>query len=581
MFSMPSAKPVPPVSSGGGRVTLETVFQTLYKPSGNGASSDAELADLLRGADISDKGLLKSLQQQLTSHALSARQIGMVRLLHAVLSDYFSQPAFPAPLGAQLRASAGGFAADALSANGWLLSDDARIAEVMDEVAQVAIGWSEGMAQAPELSQRLVDIVSALGTERMNQEVASFRRWCVAARVRAEKVAERTLAGERGALRADYARAVAMRTLRVQVAGRELPVFFDQAIRDVWLPAFQWVVLNHGDKSVLWRSLLRSFSLLVWSLLADSGQQKQKLHRVIDQLKKELPTLLYEVTGDSVVRDQLLAALDEAHLNMINDRPMDCQQPPVLEEALGLSDLEVDISADLLAEVSAITTAQWFTYRHQRMQLCHRDGEYRQLIFVNQLGAKVLRCSYEDFAYWYASGEVSAIGEWIPLRECVRAGISRMLSAYQTSLREQKTVQPDADAAKQRAREKARSEARSLIELEQDGLLDVSDDNLSNLIEEFDDGAAQRRQRARLQVAGMIVGSWLRFMQPDGSAVQRKLLVVLPSSNNFIFVDRSCADKLQLSRQQLIDGLADGSLQLLQNDSRFDEALDRVLSDQG
>ncbi len=580
MFSIPSATSKQPVTASKG-VSLEQVFQVLYKPSGVDCSSDTDVAAALRQCDISARDLLVSLQRRLPGKALSACQIGTVRLAHTVLADYFAQPAFPAPLGQPLHARAGAIAAEALSPTGWLQQDHARIAEVMDEAAAVAIGWSAGMAQADEVRERLGNVIAALGTARMDQEVAAFRRWRVAARVRAEKVAERTLSGERGALRADYARAMAMRTLRVQVAGRELPEFMDQDIRSVWLPAFQWVVLNRGDKSPLWRSLMRCFSLLVWSLLADSAQQMQKLHRVIDQLKKELPGVLEEVTGDSVVRDRLLANLDDAHLNIINTRPMQYLQLPVLNEDLRLSDLDVDISSDLLEEVSAISSEQWFNYAQQRMQLCHRDDEYRQLIFVNQLGVKALRCSFEDFAYLYASGEISSVGEWIPLRECVRAGISRMLGAYQKTMRQQKQ---DADAlaasqSREQARDKARREARSLIELEQAGLMDVSDDNLSSLIEEFDDGAAQRRQRARLQVAGMIVGSWLQFLQPDGSQLRRKLLVVLPSSNNFIFVDRSCADKVQLTRQQLIEGLADGSLQLLQNDSRFDDALDRVLTD--
>lgn len=578
---MPSIKPASVAKPAGRGVSLEQVFQTLYKPSGTEVSSDGELAELLRNTDVGARDLLARLQARLAGHALSARQIGTVRLACSVLADYFSQPAFPPALGEQLRARAGAVAADALDPSGWLQRDNARIAEVMDEVAAVAIGWSAQMAQAEDMAARLAAVVTALGTSRMDAEVAAFRRWRVEAKVRADKVAARTLTGERGALRADYARAMAIRTLRVQVAGRDLPVFMDADVRSVWLPAFQWVVLNRGDKSTLWRSLLRCFSLLVWSLLPDAGQQKQKLHRVIDQLKKELPAVLEEVTGDSVVRDRLLSHLDDAHLQMINDNPMQYQPLSVLNEDLRLSDLEVDISADLLEEVAGISDEQWFEYQGQRMQLGQRDDEYRQLVFLNPLGVKVLRCSFEDFAYRYASGEIVSIGEWVPLRECVRAGISRMLGAYQKTLRKKKAedAKQSAEQRREMAREKARNEARSLIEQEQAGLVDVSDENLTSLIEEFDDGAAQRRQRARLQVAGMIVGSWLQFMQPDGAHVRRKLLVVLPSSNNFIFVDRSCSDKVQLTRQQLIEGLADGSLQLLQNDSRFDDTLDRVLTE--
>lgn len=586
--------------------SLEKLFAGLYgeAPAGQPAVADADLARALAGGDLR-QDLAIHARAVLKGVSLAPQQVGRIRAASAIMLDFFHQPLFHPELADRLQAGAGSLVAAAFSRDSWLARKQHPLVSALDELADFASGWYPAHPQADDIASMLGNTLARLHDDTLDEEMAVFRQWRSQFSQRTAKVAERVLQAERGTLRTQYARGLAARTINRQVAGRPVPVPFARVLETVWLPAFQWVLLDQGDKGPLWSSLVRTFSLLVWSLQESALEQKPKFQRVVEQLRHDLPALLAELFKDERQREQLYEDIQLIHLCRLHERPVEYELPPLLEGTSALDALDADVSADLIREVASISTTQWFVLAGtgMRMQLHHRDDDHQQLLFLNQLGMKALACSFEEFVLQYSSGMIQPVAEVQSLSEWTQAHLQRLADQYRARAREQREVQQKLaeQEAMQKAekvaelekralsREKARVEAERLQQEKLAALGGATSGAGSEAEIELArrEGAAaalgsspaQRRQRARLLVMSLSVGTWMNFHSDNGMVARRKLAVMLPSSNKYIFVDRVGADKVQLSRDELVDAVASGAVDPLQKDSRFDDALTRLAGD--
>ncbi|MGQ0798685.1 MAG: DUF1631 family protein [Pseudomarimonas sp.] len=79
------------------------------------------------------------------------------------------------------------------------------------------------------------------------------------------------------------------------------------------------------------------------------------------------------------------------------------------------------------------------------------------------------------------------------------------------------------------------------------------------------------------QVKQLTVGTWVEFVQADGSIQQAKLSWISPISSRMLFVNRRGLRMCTLSVEELAALMADNKLSLRQTDSAFDRAMTQVL----
>ena len=586
------------------------LFTGLYGQPQAGQSEivDERVARALCGANPLQDPVIFA-RAALASAPLSPRQVGMIKATGAIVADFFHQPLFHPELAGRLLPHTGALIGQALLPGSWLTRKGHPLVQCLGELAQFAQAWYPAHPQADDIVTMLQGTLDQLHGDGIDEALAVFRQWRSIFFERAEKVAARVVQSESGTLRTRYARGLAARTINRQIAGRPLPAVVARALESVWLPAFQWVLLDQGDRSPLWSSLVKVFSLLVWSLQENAVEQKTKLHRVIDQLKQELPPLLETLIKDDSQRAQVLEEIEIIHLCLLHERAVDYEAAPVLEGSTALDQLDAEVSADLLQEVTAIRHDQWFVQSASgmRMHLQQRVDEYQQLLFLNQQGMKALACSFEEFALFYSSGEIQPVAELQPLSEWAQSHLQRLADQYRVRQKarqeeqqklaalaaEQEAEQKAEKVAELRQRAEAKEKARQAAErLQQEKLAtlgatpqssateqEVEQQRRESAAAELGSTPEQRRQRARLLVSSISVGTWMNFFGDDGSETRRKLAVMLPSSNKYIFVDRVGADKLQLTRDELISAVAEGAASPLQRDARFDDALSRIVGD--
>ena len=581
--------------TGSSEDRLGRLFSGLYGLPREGQTllSDDQLRAALGAVDPHADDPVIAVQQRAPGVSLSVRQLGVVRLARQVLTDYFAQPLFHPDLGQQLLAASGALIAEAIPLDSWLLRRGHPLHGLIGLIEKVAAGWHPGLPQAAESAAVLAGWLRQPGLD-----LAAPTRWVEDMVQRQQRVAARVAESEAGALRLAYARQTAARLLNRQLAGRSLPDFIAEGVAGHWSDAFQWTLLHHGERSPLWQKLVRSFGLLVWSLQPEAAQeaQRSKLTRVISQVREELIPLLAQIIADEQVREQLVEQLEVAFLCQLHNRPMDYQPVAAVSGGNVLDDAGAAVSQDLLAEVAAVNTGDWFVEpaSGRRLQLLLKLDDYQQLLFVNQLGMKQVGASFEEFAWQFSSAQISAVVAAVPLIEWSAERLNGLAEQYrerqqareaehQARLAEQLRITEERDQARRKALKEARllAAAQQQREAEKVALrqteADLEQARRDAVAAEHGASEEQRRQRARLLVSGLTMGAWLSFHDDNGQQTRRKLAVVLPSSGKYIFVDRIGTEKYEMTRDVLISEIAAGAIEVVRKDSRFDDALNRVV----
>jgi hypothetical protein len=579
---------------------LARLFAGLYgsQPASTVLIADAQVASALLAADPLAEDPVVAVQRAFPGQSLSVRQLGVIRLARELLRDYFAQPVYHPDLGQALMRASGSLIAEALPVNGWLLRPQHPVHALLALIERMATGWHPGLPQASETVSLLSGWLNQPAPA--DERLVSAEQGLQEHQQRQERITARVAESEFGVLRLNYIRQTSARSLNRLLAGRSVPDFMAESIARHWAGAFQWTLLHQGEQSPLWQKLVRGFGLLVWSVQPEAADasQRSKLTRVIDQIKSELMPLLDEVIADEGLRQQLREQVDIAHLSQLHARPMEHQPVPAITGGNALDDAGAGVSQDLLSEVAAIHVGDWFSEpaTGRRLRLLLKLDQYQQLLFVNQLGMKQVSASFEAFAWQFSSAQISALVAPVPLREWSAERLATLADQYRQRQRSreqehrarQEAVMEEA-AAREKARNKALAEARQLTATRQQQVtegevlkqveveVELELARRESIAAGHGASEAQRRQRARLLVSGLSMGMWLTFHDDKGEQTRRKLAVVLPSSGKYIFVDRLGTDKYEVLRDDLIAGIAAGAVDVVRKDSRFDDALTRVV----
>lgn len=551
-----------PVRRGRARGSVQQLFETLF-PSARRPPHDRDLRRSLLDTGIPD-------QQQ----ALSSRQQGVLTVGEEILREYFRQPAFHPVLADALYEHVPVLLASALAPGGWLERKSHPATELLECLGEFAPGWYPAHPQAQELLSRITGWLAKLGDTDAQSVLDEARQWIRAFEQRTQKIRDRLRAAEEGALRLEYARRHAARVIRRQLAGRPLPGFLARDLREHWWPAMQWILLNKGEGVPLWNQTVKTMTLMFWSLqpeMAD-GANRDKLQRLSRDLRSSLRELLDELIPQEAVRSRMLDDVQLAHTALLHGRELDFVEVTEPAGASLLDDAGAEVSRDLLAEIAGISLEDWFEVCEtgQRMRLLIKQEDCQQLLFVNQAGVKALTTTFEDFAWRLTSREIVAVLRPVPPGELVVERLEALAAMHREKQRHARRgrvpetvddVTPDHAAASEQPC----------------GVTETSGDDIPEpaaVSEPVDDG---ERKRARLLVSGLPLGAWLDF-HGEGERVRLKLVLVLSSSNKYVFVSRNGLDRREVLRQDLVGGLARGEISVLNNDSRYDDTLNRVVN---
>lgn len=571
---------------------LAAGYTVPVEPGNRRTLADAELAARLavpvsRELALADWALVRLS----AGETLSAYQYGMLDAVEQILGRFYSATAFHPQLADTLAMHRGLFAAQALAADGWITNPQHPARHLLATFYRMACGWHPELGPAADTVR--AQVAQWLGRlaepgSHWHDVAEAATRWLDAERQRTERLEKRVIDAESGALRARRARQLAARTLNQALAGRPVGAEVAVALREDWFAAMQWVLLSEGEQGPLWQRVKRTTGSLRWTLSPEiSEDSRNQLYRVVAQVSDEIGALAPLVVHDAAARDRITAAIDAEHLRVLRNEPRETLPFAAVDAGDMLADGSAALSEHLLARVQALATGAWLAWREgnvtRRIRLLLKQEDTRQLLFVNWLGARALSCSWEALALQLASGDAEALPATDPLAECIAAVTTELLArqqrAQQDKLEALRAARQQAAAearAREAARQKALAEAQALEAVRHEAQRRAAEaQQLADLATR--NAEQQRMQRARLMASSLTIGAWLAFRDSAGTIERRRLTVVLPSSGKYIFVDMDGNAKRELLRDELVRGLADGSISQLTRDQKLDDALTRVV----
>ncbi|MFP5440265.1 MAG: DUF1631 family protein [Gammaproteobacteria bacterium] len=555
--------------------------------------TDSELRKLLVAPLPAAAGLADTVCSRLaTGETLSGYQYGMLAVVDRILGRFYALPAFHPQLAGLLREYRCGLAMQALPADGWITNPRHPARQLLEALYALACSWQpeSGAVAEAAIAQAGQWLSQLAGGDEpgCGAIAAAATQWLAEEQLRRERLEKRLLDAEAGAMRTRRARQLAARTLNQALAGRAIDTGAAHAIREDWFPAMQWVLLHEGEQGTLWQRMKRLTGSLRWTLSPESDVDgNTQLPRLIAQVRGELQELATQVFRDHVARDRLLDAIDGEHLRLLSRSPRSVAPFPPVDADDAINDNAAEVSETLLDGVRALEQGQWLLLREgngvRRGRLLLRQENSRQVLFANPLGGKAASWSWETCAVRLSNRDALPLPTRAPLQDCVAAVLQ--------DLREQQQAgQQDRIDALRSAREQAAAEVRSREAARQKALAEVQALEKARLAAaqpaasartadeiKAQDAAQAALQRARLQVSSLTLGTWLVFTEAGGTTIRRRLTVMLPSSGKYIFVDAEGSQKIELARDDLARGLADGRIAPLARDQRLDDTLSRIV----
>jgi hypothetical protein len=500
---------------------------------------------------------------------------------------------------------------------------------LLDHLHALLIGYKPELGRAAKrnLDELSAQLPTALDAD-WDAATAAIAALSQQDRNRQQRIEQRLIDTADGQLRGQRARQQAAQLLNRSMAGKPLPADIAAWMQGEWFSELQWCLLQHGDSGSAWQRRADLTVALVASLQPPSEATggKQALYEEIPRVGVALRTLLAERAVSAAATEEALGRIEQQHLLLLKGQvPVTAPFRLIPAEDTWFAD--ISLSRDLLARIEALRIGHWFVLRDdggdRRVKLILKQDEAGQLLFVNQLGIKALQVSVEEFAYRLAaemalplpplSAGRQALLETLALfAERQRIAAEHQRTAEQIRLEEEAALQRRRAEVRERvesearqraqARVKAAAEARVLAEAEAQAVALAAEQAslAAQLLEQqarareqeahereqvrrrevvaskgADDN--QRQRLARQQAAMLSIGHWVDLHDEKGYLQRLKLAVKLPTSGKLIFVDREGIRRAELSRDQMVASLLDGSAHIADQGAQFEDTLARVV----
>lgn len=486
---------------------------------------------------------------------------------------------------------------------------------VAENLQGLLIGYQPDLGKGgARLLAELVATLSSTLAEDWSHASTALTQYCAQEHIRQQRIEQRLIDSALGQLRTQRARQQAVQLLNRAMSGKRLAPAVVDWLQGEWFSELQWCLLQHGDEGAAWQRHAEITLLLVASLQPPTEENggRQWLYTQIPRVSAGLRQLLTERTHNVAGTDAAMALIEQQHLQLLKGHAPTAA-PFQLLSADNTWFADISLSREMLARAKTLAPGQWFLLKEdsgdRRIKLILKQDESGQLLFVNQLGIKVLQISIEEFAYRLSAEMVQPL----PLKSPARAAFAELEAALEERrlaitnqnakqraeetaalLQRREDVRQRVEAeARQRAlaHAKAAAEARALAAAqaaaEATAAKQSAEDEAVARAQELvrkqrararqASDESQRQRLARQQATVLAIGHWIELHDEKGHLQRLKLAVKLQTSSRLIFVDREGVRRADLTRDQLIEALLAGSARIAEQGPQFEDTLARVV----
>lgn len=337
------------------------------------------------------------------------------------------------------------------------------------------------------------------------------------------------------------------------VGDQPLPESASDFLRGDWSDALERLLARKGFDSDEWIRATISTEKLIWSVqvrsFTESDEEGQDYVDTVETLPNEIEQLLLSVDFDEAhIREDIsriigihVAIMSGATVNNIlwTRLPVDesLQSPAV-------------VSQELLDQVGTLTIGQCFILdaqgsRARCIKLVRKLPDFHLLLFTDRAGQKVIRLSFDEFAYFLASEAVRSLPGTDAVGRNLRKRVFQLVSTQQRVDRE----------AEARAREQEAAER--LMYFEPEKLRDAV------RAAHADSATVDQTREITGRLSELGLGGWLRLIHPDQGAMEGKVAVKFPTQDRVILVDRTGLNLGEFSHELLSELMLLGHCELL------------------
>ncbi len=200
--------------------------------------------------------------------------------------------------------------------------------QLLDQMAQACIGWSEESDRDHRLFDKVRETVEAL-LKDFDDDIGVFERMRVefeafveTGKKRAELAEQRAAEATRGREKLHQARRIAADEIRRRLDGRQLPAMIQSVLTRPWANYLVLTLLRQGEDSKEWKQALRFADEFVWSVEdkhneADKARLRSLLPVIEKHLRHGLTTVAYH---DNDIK-QLLQGLNLYYERLLRAAP--------------------------------------------------------------------------------------------------------------------------------------------------------------------------------------------------------------------------------------------------------------------
>lgn len=245
-----------------------------------------------------------------------------------MIFDYAVQDRnLPAPIAALLGRLQIPYLKVALIDRSFIARHDHPARNLLDELANSAIGWTEESDRDGRLVGQIRSIVERLQRDfeddiglfqRLGDE---FRAFLETNRRRAELSERRATETARGRERLDIAQRTAAQAIMARVGGRDLPVNVREFLTRRWSNFLVLTHLRHGEDSKEWAQAVRFIDDLAWSVEPKLDESER---RRVEILRPELESMFrqgMQALGlHAHLTEELWAGVEAIHVQLVDPR---------------------------------------------------------------------------------------------------------------------------------------------------------------------------------------------------------------------------------------------------------------------
>ena len=308
-----------------------------------------------------------------------------------------------------------------LHQSGMLAENTHPLRQLLDLIAEQAIGWSPSVDPEQHLLGELRRSVQQIAASERNEDaertIAHLRGQLELQRRRAELAEQRAVEATAGRERLWHARRQVHLTLAKVLSEAEVPAWVRYLVSHPWANCLVLLWLRQGAESPAYREAVQFAESLVWCANAGADRVEQLRLRALlpvmeIQLRQGLSTVAYQ---DSEVR-QLVSELQQFLRYRMRELPAPAfleQQPPaasapgaIAADPGNIEEQPLPQHADprLLERIRALRPGTWFEFGHadderrERARLSWVSPYSGRCMFVNRNGLKIAERRPEQLA---------------------------------------------------------------------------------------------------------------------------------------------------------------------------------------